>query len=88
MQGVRGLYRAHGAVNDAKRRAYVDDLADATGGDLTKSWYEAEVLRRGLDAFGLSGLDDFNEIMGEFFKLWDSGQVSEPDEPDNDDGDE
>lgn len=79
-------YTERMAANDAKRRDYVDDLADAAGGDLTKTWYEAEVLRRGLGAFGLSGLDSFDEIMGEFFRLWDSGQVPEPDEPDDEDG--
>ena len=82
-------YTERMAANDAKRRDNVDDLADAAGGDLTKTWYEAEVLRLGLDAFGLSSLDSFNEIMGEFFRLWDSGQIPEPDELDGyDDEDE
>jgi len=81
-------YTERMAANDAKRRGYVDDLADAAGGDLTKTWYEAEVLRRGLDVLGLSGLDSLDEIMGEFFRLWDSGQVPEPDESDGEPDDE
>ena len=76
-------YTERMAANDAKRRGYVDDLADAAGGDLTKTWYEAEVLRRGLDAFGLSDLDSFDEIMVEFFRLYDDGQVSEPGDEDD-----
>lgn len=71
-------YTERMAANDARRRGHVDDLADAVGGDLTKTWYEAEVLRRGLDAFGVSDLDSFNEIMGEFFRLYDDGQVAGP----------
>lgn len=81
-------YTERMAANDAKRRSYVDDLADAAGGDLTKTWYEAEVLRRGLDAFGLSSLDAFDEIMGEFFRLYDSGQVPDSGERDVEDDDE
>jgi hypothetical protein len=82
-------YTERMAVNDAKRRGYVDDLADAAGGDLTKTWYEAELLRRGLEAFGLSGIDSLDEIMDEFFDAYDKGTFRpDPDEDDEDDEDE
>lgn len=80
-------YTERMAANDARRRAYVDDLADAAGGDLTKTWYEAELLRRGLEAFGLSGVDSLDEIMQDFFDAYDKGAF-QPGEDEEDDGDE
>lgn len=80
-------YTERMAANDARRRAYVDDLAGAAGGDLTKTWYEAELLRRGLEAFGLSGVDSLDEIMHDFFDAYDKG-VFQADEDEEDDGED
>lgn len=59
------------AANDARRRAYVDDLRDAVGGDLTKTWYEAEQRRKGLDAAGVTDWDSLAEIMDD---IWHSAR--------------
>ena len=55
-------------ANDAKRRAYVDDLASAVGGDLTKTWYEAEARMRGLGALGVTDWDSLAEIMDDIWR--------------------
>jgi hypothetical protein len=39
---------------DAQRRAYVDELLTAAGGNDRMTWIEAEARRRGLDAIGVS----------------------------------
>lgn len=73
------------AVNDARRRAYVDDLRDAVGGDLTRTWYEAEQRRRGLDALGVTDWDSLAEIMDD---IWHSAREKDTlarlDGPDDD----
>jgi hypothetical protein len=79
-------YTAGMAANDTKRRAYVDECAAAVGGDLDKTWYEAEQRRRGLAATGLTDWDDLTEIMEEFFQFHDDAENN--DEGDDDEGDD
>lgn len=52
---------------DNERRAYVDELLDAAGGNDQMTWIEAEARRLGLDAIGVSDWDSFAEIMDDFF---------------------
>lgn len=52
---------------DNERRAYVDELLAAVGGDDGKTWYEAEARRLGLDNIGVSDWESFAEIMDDFF---------------------
>lgn len=61
-------YTERMAANDARRRTYVDDLADAVGGDLTRTWYEAEQRRRGLDAIGVTDWESLAEIMDDIWR--------------------
>lgn len=52
---------------DSERRAYVDELLDAAGGNDRMTWIEAEARRLGLDAIGVSDWESFGEIMDDFF---------------------
>lgn len=68
-------YTAGMAEYDARRRAYLDECASAVDGDVSKTWYEAEQRRKGLDALGLTDWDSFTEIMDEFFRLHDDSSA-------------
>lgn len=63
-------FTADMAKYDAERRAYYEELVKAVGGDLTKTWYEAEMRRRGLDALGVTDMESFEEIKREFFSAY------------------
>jgi hypothetical protein len=63
-------FTADMAKYDAERRAYYEELVKAVGGDLTKTWYEAEMRRRGLDALGVTDMESFEQIKREFFSAY------------------
>lgn len=79
-------WTARMAVIDGERRSYVDELAAAVGGDTDKTWYEAEQRRRGLEAVGLTDWASFEEIMQEFFDLYDSPASAPDDDGEDKDG--
>jgi len=70
---------ANFAKRDAERRAYVNELLDAAGGNEEMTWLEAEARRLGLDHLGVSSWEEFGEIMDDFFRR----PGSEPGVPDD-----
>jgi hypothetical protein len=65
---------------DAQRRAYVDELLDAAGGNDRMTWIEAEARRRGLDAIGVSDWESFDEIMNDWLGRRDDAPTDEADD--------
>lgn len=67
---------------DSERRAYLNELLGAVGGNDSAMWYEADARRRGLTALGLSSWDEFDEIMNDWLGRADQDPADAPDDDD------